>query len=585
MLGSLLLSKASVRSSMNGLQRFYHYNKGTAKDMMTKSCYYGVNFVIQEDATVFEAITRMAGINLGCFAVSNENNQFVGVVSERDYLKKVELQGLTAKETLVSEIMTHKARLVHANENETPSQLMTKMLNSDIRHLPVVDANGDIIGMLSIKDIVRELNREEDILCSIKQIARLKRSGRMVKLERELVESSLSTLGKHPITNKHIYTMLTVQNQDIDNIDILREFPNLQTVNISDNQIESLASLAHLPFLLSLDASKNNMKTLLDFDTPQCTKNNAWVDGNQAIGSMLHYVNLSHNQLCTMRDLSRHRYIQELVLEHNDIVEISGISELTLRLAHNKIQCTKGLTPNLLIETIDLSNNQIDDASGLPRLGRLLHVNLSKNHLEDLDELGKCKMLQTLDASENRIRDLCHIDALTRLRNLSHLSLSNCPITRIPFYRYRILVRTQQVVMLDGLMASVKERIKANVLHGKDLPSRVQVFERYMEDNEPFVNYLAPLDMEYTPNDQMNHPRSGLTFNLTNMQSHRSIETDSAKNTATEAAAKAILVAQVKIASESFTQDLLNDMPTRYPSLFGCGTVFKRISMSHTLYE
>ncbi|ETV69116.1 hypothetical protein H257_15083 [Aphanomyces astaci] len=151
-----------VRTSMVRpmLTRQFHYQKGTAKDMMQKSCYYGVNFVIQHDATVFDAITRMAGINLGCLAVSDENNQFVGVVSERDYLKKVELQGLTAKSTLISQIMTHRARLVVAKENESPEKLMTKMLNSDVRHLPVVDANNDIIGMLSIKDIVREVNRE-----------------------------------------------------------------------------------------------------------------------------------------------------------------------------------------------------------------------------------------------------------------------------------------------------------------------------------------------------------------------------------------------------------------------------------------
>ncbi|RHY60378.1 hypothetical protein DYB38_011193, partial [Aphanomyces astaci] len=50
------------------LTRQFHYQKGTAKDMMQKSCYHGVNFVIQQDATVFDAITRMAGINLGCLA-------------------------------------------------------------------------------------------------------------------------------------------------------------------------------------------------------------------------------------------------------------------------------------------------------------------------------------------------------------------------------------------------------------------------------------------------------------------------------------------------------------------------------------
>ncbi|RLN95988.1 hypothetical protein BBJ28_00022864 [Nothophytophthora sp. Chile5] len=138
------------------------YSKGLARDMMEKSCYNNVNFVISEEATVFEAVTRMAGINLGCLAVSGDGGKFVGVVTERDYLKKVELQGLTAKETLVGQIMTQRARLIVAKETETPNQLMTKMLSSDIRHLPVVNDDGDLIGMLSVKDIVREINREHD---------------------------------------------------------------------------------------------------------------------------------------------------------------------------------------------------------------------------------------------------------------------------------------------------------------------------------------------------------------------------------------------------------------------------------------
>ncbi|CAH0485541.1 unnamed protein product [Peronospora farinosa] len=146
------------------------YTKGLAKDLMDKSCYSGVNFVISEEATVLEALTRMVGINLGCLAVSGEDGKFVGVVTERDYLRKVELLGLTAKNTPVGQIMTQRARLVVAKYNETPNQLMSKMLSSDIRHLPVVNDDGDLAGMLSIKDLVREINREHDAdvdaLCS-----------------------------------------------------------------------------------------------------------------------------------------------------------------------------------------------------------------------------------------------------------------------------------------------------------------------------------------------------------------------------------------------------------------------------------
>lgn len=126
---SRLLTKRAGAFALSASSRSV-YTKGLAKDMMEKSCYNGVNFIIPEKATVFEAITRMAGINLGCLAVSGEGGKFVGVVTERDYLKKVELQGLTAKNTLVGQIMTHRARLIVAGESETPNQLMSKMLSS-----------------------------------------------------------------------------------------------------------------------------------------------------------------------------------------------------------------------------------------------------------------------------------------------------------------------------------------------------------------------------------------------------------------------------------------------------------------------
>ncbi|OQR92708.1 hypothetical protein ACHHYP_03309 [Achlya hypogyna] len=543
--------------------RRYHYDKGTAKDMMKKSCYYGVNFIIDQDATVFEAITRMAGINLGCLAVSDGNNQFVGVVSERDYLKKVELQGLTAKTVQVSEIMTHKARLVHAKEHETPSELMTKMLNSDVRHLPVVDHNGDIIGMLSIKDIVREVNREVEADFDT-----------LTSFSLGKVQGSLSSLGKHPISNKHIFTKLVVQNQQIEAIDILAEFPNLQDVDVADNQIETLAPLAHLPFLIALNASHNSLTTLLDFDTPQCTQAKAWVGGGEAIGSMLHVVNYAHNRLTQMRDLSRHRYIQELTLDHNEITDITGLSELVflkhVSMAHNKLRSTSGLTANLPIETLDLSHNEISKTADLPRLPRLLRVNLAYNNVEALKDFGNCRMLQHLNVSFNRVRELHHVDALSNLRDLSHLDLSHCPITRIPHYRFRVLVRTPQVIELDTLPASVKERIKAQVLHGHDIQARREIFEKHLRGTESFVNLLPPLTMDFSYLE-LTPQATGHLFCL--RKPNRKPETrESTKSFALEAAAQAILVAQVKVTTQAFAAGLLSDMPKRYPLLFGRGS-------------
>lgn len=127
MLRSMQAARLAVRGP--ALARAYHYDKGTAADLMAKSCYSGVDFVISKDATVLEAITRMAGINLGCLAVSDAAGAFVGLVTERDYLKKVELQRKTAAGTKVSQIMTNRARIVTARHDEVPSALMAKMLN------------------------------------------------------------------------------------------------------------------------------------------------------------------------------------------------------------------------------------------------------------------------------------------------------------------------------------------------------------------------------------------------------------------------------------------------------------------------
>ncbi|ETV70820.1 hypothetical protein H257_13610 [Aphanomyces astaci] len=387
----------------------------------------------------------------------------------------------------------------------------------------------------------------------------------MTQLERSVVRENLSLLGKHPITNKHIFTRLDVKKHNLTAVDVLKDFPYLQDVDVANNQIESLAALAHLPFLISLNAENNHLTTLLDFDPPQCTAKNAWVDGQEAIGPMLHIANFARNSISVMRDLKTHRYIQELILDHNHITEITGISELVFlkyfSISHNKLKTTRGLTENMPIEILNLSHNELVESSQLPKLTRLLIVNVAHNKLRSLEDFGKCRMLQKLDVSFNRIKDLHHVDALTKLRDLSSLNLAQCPITRIPFYRFRILVRTQQVVKLDGFPASIKERIKAKVIHGDDIQARTDIFDCHLKGLDKFVNYLPPLEYALTNSErQLSSPT---------LKPAKITKADSCKNVAKLQASKAILIAQVKIVTETFTRDTLNDLPKRYPMLFG----------------
>ncbi|HEY1329774.1 MAG TPA: CBS domain-containing protein [Casimicrobiaceae bacterium] len=110
-------------------------------------------FSVAPTDTVYAALERMASRNIG-FVVVLEQDALVGVVSERDYARKVILQGRASRETLVRDIMTRDVATV--GPDETLPQCMALMNSKGVRHLPVV-AHGKVIGVLSIRDLLREI--------------------------------------------------------------------------------------------------------------------------------------------------------------------------------------------------------------------------------------------------------------------------------------------------------------------------------------------------------------------------------------------------------------------------------------------
>lgn len=80
-----------------------------------------------------------------------------GVISERDYIKKVSLLGKTSKETKIKEIFTQDANVVTANEEDSIDTAMEKMMSKSIRHLPILNKSGDLTGFVSIKDLIKEV--------------------------------------------------------------------------------------------------------------------------------------------------------------------------------------------------------------------------------------------------------------------------------------------------------------------------------------------------------------------------------------------------------------------------------------------
>ena len=109
--------------------------------------------VVAPGDTVFHALTVMAKHEVGA-ALVLDGEQLVGIFSERDYARKIILQGKTSKETLVREIMSD--RVAYVTPNATVDECMALMTEKRFRHLPVLDDAGGVVGMISIGDMVKE---------------------------------------------------------------------------------------------------------------------------------------------------------------------------------------------------------------------------------------------------------------------------------------------------------------------------------------------------------------------------------------------------------------------------------------------
>lgn len=112
---------------------------------------------IRPEATVFEALERMAEHDVGALVVV-EDGDVVGLVSERDYARKVILKGRLSKDTPVAEIMSQHVFSVISKE--TIPACMALMTDHRIRHLPVIE-NGQLAGIISIGDVVKTIIEDQ----------------------------------------------------------------------------------------------------------------------------------------------------------------------------------------------------------------------------------------------------------------------------------------------------------------------------------------------------------------------------------------------------------------------------------------
>jgi CBS domain-containing protein len=108
-------------------------------------------FSVTSDASVFDAVSMLAEKNIGALLVM-DGDRLVGMVSERDYTRKVMLRGKRSRETTVTEIMSTDLKVV--SPREAVQDCLRLMTDKRIRHLPVLDGD-KVIGIISIGDLVK----------------------------------------------------------------------------------------------------------------------------------------------------------------------------------------------------------------------------------------------------------------------------------------------------------------------------------------------------------------------------------------------------------------------------------------------
>lgn len=120
---------------------------------------------IRPDASVFDALKKMAEANVGAIMVTNDEGSMVGIFTERDYARKIVLQGKTSLDTPLKEIMTRETVTIHPDQ--TLDECMQLMTQWHIRHLPVME-DGRLIGMISMRDVVETIiNLKEETIHSL----------------------------------------------------------------------------------------------------------------------------------------------------------------------------------------------------------------------------------------------------------------------------------------------------------------------------------------------------------------------------------------------------------------------------------
>jgi CBS domain-containing protein len=157
-----------IRNFKNILPKTSRFMSSTAKDIQAfqiynNSCYHKIDYKVNEESAIQEALSKFSAFNVGCLAVTNKDSKVVGIISERDYISKVASKGVHDNNLKIKDICTYGPNIIVARKNDSLDTCMQKMMFKDIRHLLIIDdKDEEFIGIISIKDLIKEIQKQND---------------------------------------------------------------------------------------------------------------------------------------------------------------------------------------------------------------------------------------------------------------------------------------------------------------------------------------------------------------------------------------------------------------------------------------
>ncbi|KAJ8394299.1 hypothetical protein AAFF_G00047060 [Aldrovandia affinis] len=268
------------------------------------------------------------------------------------------------------------------------------------------------------------------------------------ELTEEEVANCLYNLGHSATGLEYLYRSLSAPGRNLTGISILCNYVHLQKLELPYNKIQDLSCVSHMPYLLILDASHNELSDF-GFHPPKNLKD----------------VNFSYNRMSEMKVLSAYSSLSKLNLDHNLIREIQGLekcSNLTqLSLAHNRISHISGLENLPLRELCLILRERNASVENLERIWTLQMLDLSFNKIQSLSGLQKLHFLGTLNLESNMISEIKEATHIHDLPLLWELNLLRNPIQDEADYRLAVIFLLQQLRALDQQGVTIEEKVTA----------------------------------------------------------------------------------------------------------------------------